>query len=146
MSSANFSTLLVIVSPKSLTYIKNNKGPNTDSCGTPLKTDFQFETFPSTTTCFFCQSAIVLSSRLCHPRFHGLIFQYYSLMWHFVKSFLKEICEMISLENVSLQNVTSIVQTVARLTSRRIYEGERDYAKRRTFTGAPSSGPKTNQR
>ena len=31
-------------------YIKNNKSPNTDPCGTPLKTDFQFETSPSTTT------------------------------------------------------------------------------------------------
>ena len=44
-----FSTLLVILSSKSLIYIKNNKGPNTDPCGTPFKTDFQFETFPSTT-------------------------------------------------------------------------------------------------
>ena len=34
---------------KSLIYIKNNKGPNTDPCGTQLKTDFQFETSPSTT-------------------------------------------------------------------------------------------------
>ena len=50
MSSANLSTLLVILSSKSLIYIKNNKGPNTDSCGAPLKTDFQFETSPSTTT------------------------------------------------------------------------------------------------
>ena len=50
MSSANFSTLLVIVSSKSLIYIKNNKGPNTVPCGTPLKTDFHFETSPSTTT------------------------------------------------------------------------------------------------
>ena len=47
VSSANLSTLLVILSSKSLTYIKNNKGPNTDPCGTPLKTDFQFETSPS---------------------------------------------------------------------------------------------------
>ena len=31
-------------------YIKNNKVPNSDPCGTPLKTDFQFETSPSTTT------------------------------------------------------------------------------------------------
>ena len=28
----------------------NSKGPNTDPCGTPLKTDLQFETSPSTTT------------------------------------------------------------------------------------------------
>ena len=31
-------------------YIKNKIGPSTDPCGTPLKTDFQFETSPSTTT------------------------------------------------------------------------------------------------
>ena len=30
-------------------YIKNNKGTNTDPCVIPLKTDFQFETSPSTT-------------------------------------------------------------------------------------------------
>ena len=50
VSYANFSTLLVIVSYNSLIYIKNNKCLNTDPCGTPLKTDFQFETSPSTTT------------------------------------------------------------------------------------------------
>ena len=50
VSSANFATLLVILSSKSLIYVKNNKGPNTDPCGTPLKSDFQFETSPSTTT------------------------------------------------------------------------------------------------
>ena len=44
MSSTNFCTLLVILSSKSLIYIKNNKDPNTDPCGTPLKTNFQFET------------------------------------------------------------------------------------------------------
>ena len=49
VSSANLSTLLVILSSKSLIDIKNNKGPNTDPCGTPLKTNYQFETFPSTT-------------------------------------------------------------------------------------------------
>ena len=37
---ANVSALLVILSFKSLIYIKNNKGPNTDHCGTPLKTDY----------------------------------------------------------------------------------------------------------
>ena len=31
-------------------YIKNNKDPNACPCGTPLKTDIQFETSPSTTT------------------------------------------------------------------------------------------------
>ena len=50
VSAVNVSALLVILSSKSLIYIKNNKGPNTDSCGTPLKTDFQFETSPSTIT------------------------------------------------------------------------------------------------
>ena len=47
VSSANFSALLVILSFKSLIYINNNKSPNTNPCGTPLKTDFQFETSPS---------------------------------------------------------------------------------------------------
>ena len=51
VSSANVSTLLVILSSKSLIYIKNNKGPSTDPSGTPLKTDFQFETTPYITTC-----------------------------------------------------------------------------------------------
>ena len=50
VSSANVNTLLVMSSSKSLIYIKNKIGPNTDPCGTQLKTDFQFETFPSTTT------------------------------------------------------------------------------------------------
>ena len=50
VSSANFSMLLVILSSKSLIYIKNNKGLNTDPCGIPLKIDFQFEISPSTTT------------------------------------------------------------------------------------------------
>ena len=49
-SSANFNTLLVMSSSKSLIYIKNKIGPSTDPCGTPLKTDFQFETSSSTTT------------------------------------------------------------------------------------------------
>ena len=44
VSSANFSTLLVTLSSKLLIHIKNNKDPNNDPCGTPLKTDFQFET------------------------------------------------------------------------------------------------------
>ena len=50
VSSANLNALLVILSSKSLIHIKNNKGPNTDPCSTPLKTDFQFETSPCTTT------------------------------------------------------------------------------------------------
>ena len=52
VSSANFNTLLVMSSSKSLMYIKNTIGPNTDPCGTPLQTDFQFETSPSTTTLY----------------------------------------------------------------------------------------------
>ena len=44
--------ILLNLFKKSLIYIKNNKGPNTDPCGTPFKTDFQFETSPSPTT--FC--------------------------------------------------------------------------------------------
>ena len=44
VSSLNFSMLLVILSSKTLIYIKDNKDHNTDPCGTPLKTDFQFET------------------------------------------------------------------------------------------------------
>ena len=34
-------------------YIKNKIGPSTDPCGAPLKTDFQFEASPSTTTLSF---------------------------------------------------------------------------------------------
>ena len=37
-------------SSRSLMYIKNKIGPSTDPCGTPLKTGFQFEISPSTTT------------------------------------------------------------------------------------------------
>ena len=50
VSSANFNILLVTPSSRSLMYIKNKIGPSTDPCGTPLKTGFQFETSPSTTT------------------------------------------------------------------------------------------------
>ena len=50
VSSANFNILLVTPSSRSLMYIKNKIGPSTDHCGTPLKTGFQFETSPSTTT------------------------------------------------------------------------------------------------
>ena len=42
--STNFNTLLIVLSSKSFIYIKNKIGPNTDPCGNPLKTDFQFET------------------------------------------------------------------------------------------------------
>ena len=43
VSSANLSTLLDMSSSRSFIYVKNNIGLNTDPCGTPLKTDFQFE-------------------------------------------------------------------------------------------------------
>ena len=49
-SAATLSTLLVILSSKSLIYIKNNAGHDADRCGTQLNTDFQFETSPSTAT------------------------------------------------------------------------------------------------
>ena len=49
-SFAYFNSLPVTPSSKSLMYTKNKIGPSTDPCGTPLKTDFQLETFPSTTT------------------------------------------------------------------------------------------------
>ena len=71
VSSANFSTLLVILSSKSLIYIKNNKGPNTDPCGTPLKTSSLISLYLLQHV-VFCQSPIVLSSQLCHSRYHGL--------------------------------------------------------------------------
>ena len=38
MSFANLNTLRVIVSSKSLIYIKNNEGPNTGPCGTNVRT------------------------------------------------------------------------------------------------------------
>ena len=57
VSSANFTTLLDMSSSKSFIYIKNSKGHNTDPCGTPIKTDFQFEISLSTNTlCFLCVS------------------------------------------------------------------------------------------
>ena len=53
---------------KSLIYIKNNKGPNTDPSGTPLKTDFQFETSPSTTThCLLSVSHCSIQSVMLSP-------------------------------------------------------------------------------
>ena len=39
----------IIVQVTDIYYIKNNKGSNGDPCGTPLKSDFQFEISPSTT-------------------------------------------------------------------------------------------------
>ena len=54
VSSANLITLLDMPSSKSFIYIyiKNSIGPNTNPCGTPLKTDFQFEISPSTIALF----------------------------------------------------------------------------------------------
>ena len=49
-------------SSKSLIYIKNKIGPSTDPCGTPLKTDFQFETSHQLLLFVFYQQAIFLSS------------------------------------------------------------------------------------
>ena len=49
--------LPVTPSSKSFMYTKNKIGPSTDPCGTPLKTDFQLEASPSTTTlCFLSVS------------------------------------------------------------------------------------------
>ena len=57
VSSANLTTLLDMSSSKSCIYIKNSIGPNTDPCGTPFKTDFQFEISPSISTlCLLCVS------------------------------------------------------------------------------------------
>ena len=70
VSSANFGILLVMLSSKSLIYIKNNKGPNIDPCGTPQgkTTDFQFETSPSTTTrCFLSVSHCSIQSIMPSP-------------------------------------------------------------------------------
>ena len=61
MSSTNLSTLLDMSSSKSFIYIKNSIGPNTDPCGTPLKTDFQFEISPSTITLLYS---------VCKPLFY----------------------------------------------------------------------------
>ena len=44
VSSANFNILPVTPSSKSFMYTKNKIVPSTDTCGTPLKTDFQLET------------------------------------------------------------------------------------------------------
>ncbi len=50
VSSANFNILPVTPSSKSSMYTNNKIDPSTDPCGTPLKTDVQIETTPSTTT------------------------------------------------------------------------------------------------
>ena len=72
VSSADFSTLLVILSSKSLLYIKNNKGLNTDPCGTLPRTYLQFETSPSTTTrCLLSVSQCIcnlVGHRYCQKR------------------------------------------------------------------------------
>ena len=51
MSSANLS-ILDMSSSKLFVYIQKSIGPNTDPCGTPLKTNVQFEISPSTITLF----------------------------------------------------------------------------------------------
>ena len=72
VSSVNFSTFRVILSSKSFIYIyiyiKDNTGPNTDPCGTPLKIDFQFETYSSTTTrCLLSVSHFSIGSIMPSP-------------------------------------------------------------------------------
>ena len=70
MLSANLSMLLVMLLSKSLIYIKNNKGRYTDPCGTSLKTDFHFETSPSTTPgsgILICSAVSVGSFGGFHP-------------------------------------------------------------------------------
>ena len=57
VSSAHFNMLPVTPSSKSFMHTKNIIGPSTDPCGTPVMTDFQLETSPSTTTlCFLSVS------------------------------------------------------------------------------------------
>ena len=60
--------IYIILSSKSLIYIKNNKGLNTDPCGTPLKTDLQFETSPYTTaSCLLSVSHCSIQSIMPSP-------------------------------------------------------------------------------
>ena len=63
VSSANINILLLTQSDKSLTNIKNNSGPNTDPCGTPLITSIQLEKLPFTWT------RICLRNTNCSIRF-----------------------------------------------------------------------------
>jgi hypothetical protein len=52
VSSAFSLTLLMRLSLKSFIKIKNNSGPSTEPCGTPLKTSSQDDTLsPSTSRC-----------------------------------------------------------------------------------------------
>ena len=68
VSSANFNMLHVTPSSKSFMYTKNKIGPSTDPCGTPLKTDFQLETSPSTTTlCFLSVSQCSIQLIILFP-------------------------------------------------------------------------------
>ena len=53
VSSANIIRLHLTKSGRSLTNIKNNKGPRTDPCGTPLSTSIQLEKLPFICT-FIC--------------------------------------------------------------------------------------------
>ena len=54
-------------------YIKNKLGPCTNHCGTPLKTDFQFENSPSTTTlCLISVSHCYILFIIMIPKSLGL--------------------------------------------------------------------------
>ena len=80
VSSANFSTLLDMSSSKSfIYYIKNSIGPNTDPCGTTLKTDFQFEISPSTISITLC----LLCCLLCISHFSIQLITSLPIPWAF---------------------------------------------------------------
>ena len=53
VSSANILILFTIHDGRSLTNIRNKRGPKTDPCGTPLKTSIQAENDPITQTLIF---------------------------------------------------------------------------------------------
>ena len=97
VSSANCSTLLVILSSKSLyiyIYTKNNKGHKADPCGTPIKTDFQFETSQySTTRCLLLVSHCFIQSIMPSPIPHGILI--------YVVIFDVALCQKLS-ENLSI--------------------------------------------
>src|SRR5215813_2466938 len=52
-SSAKKLSLLSIVHPRSLMYIRNRRGPSTDPCGTPLPTSVHSEKLPLIITLCF---------------------------------------------------------------------------------------------
>ena len=53
VSSANYLHSLLRPFDKSLTYIKNERGPRMESCGTPARISTQEEHWPFKTTCCF---------------------------------------------------------------------------------------------